>query len=179
MDKSLLLLLFLLCSYDQSFFIQICRGLGGLRSRLVQFVLGCLFFGWVYTALESATGSVDLRSVCFKIYIEYSTGNMEQSYLRYYADTNGNGHGWTAECNWWHSLSHRAAGGALSSSHTICTKCIWRIFNGCVGAKMRLQAVVVVVFYVFLFLIFCFFSCYSIFLICLFGGFVCAMSCCA
>lgn len=30
-------------------------------------------------------------------------------------------------------------------------------FNGCVGAKMRLQAVVVVVFYVFLFLIFCFF----------------------
>lgn len=58
MDKNLLLL----CSYDQSFFIQICRGLDGLRSRLVQLVL-VLFFGWVYTALESATGSVDLRSV--------------------------------------------------------------------------------------------------------------------
>lgn len=61
MDKNLLLL----CSYDQRFFIQICRGLDGLRSRLVQLVLGCLFFGWVYTALESATGSVDLRSVFF------------------------------------------------------------------------------------------------------------------
>lgn len=40
MDKNLLLL----CSYDQSFFIQICRGLDGLRSRLVSIGLGLFGF---------------------------------------------------------------------------------------------------------------------------------------